>query len=373
MSARYVGLISGTSVDGVDAALVEIDPDGSQRLLATHVEPPPDTLRAELLHLAAANEAISVRRFGLLDRQIGAWFAAAANALLASAAMPPDAVAAIGSHGQTLYHEADSAEPFTLQLGDPNLIAARTGIRTVADFRRADMAVGGQGAPLVPAFHRAAFGSPDEQRCVVNIGGMANVTVLPAGDDAARVLGFDTGPGNAMLDDWIASHKDETQDTDGRWAASGAADPDLLARMQAHAYFQRPPPKSTGRETFNLQWVRERLTGMANAPAPESVQRTLLELSAVTIADAIETHAPDTNRVLLCGGGSHNSLLRQRLTALLAPRPVVTTADYGIGVDWVEAAAFAWLAERALARQPGNLPSVTGAERAVILGGIYAP
>lgn len=374
MPDLYVGLISGTSMDAADAVLLDLSQADTPRIQATHAEPLPAGLRDELLPLAQKAAAVPAAEFGALDRRLGDWFAEAALALLDKAGVEPEAVRGIGSHGQTVHHAPDAAFPFSLQLGDPGLIAARTGIATVGHLRGADIAAGGQGAPLVPAFHHRVFRDPAENRAVLNLGGIANLTLLPASDeDGDAVTGFDTGPGNALMDAWAAEHLDEPRDTDGRWAATGRVNEALLDRMLRDPYFRKSPPKSTGREYFHLTWLRERLDESGQSPAPADVQRTLCELAARGVAAALDEHGPGGERVLLCGGGAHNPLLRERLQALLAPRPVADTGDYGIAVDWVEAAAFAWLAMRTLAGLPGNLPSVTGAREAVVLGGIYNP
>lgn len=365
--ACYLGLISGTSVDAVDAALLEFD--HGIALVAAHAEPPPAGLREQLLRVSQRGAAASLVQLGELDQRVGAWFADAARHLLHTAGVAPEAVRAIGSHGQTLYHHPHPPHPFSLQIGDPTRIACATGITTVADLRRADMAAGGQGAPLVPGFHQALLASDRAYRCVLNIGGIANVTLLPP---SGTVTGFDTGPGNALLDAWISAQRGQPYDEAGSWAASGKLDHGLLHELLADPYFARPPPKSTGRESFNLDWLH-RASGNIDSLDPADVQRSLLELSARTIADAIEAHGPGAEEVILCGGGARNSALRARLQALLAPRRVTDTNDYGIAPDWIEASAMAWLAMRAMAGLPGNLPSVTGAREAVVLGGIYAP
>jgi anhydro-N-acetylmuramic acid kinase len=263
-----------------------------------------------------------------------------------------------------------------MQLGEPSVIAARTGIVTVAHLRGADMAAGGQGAPLVPAFHHRVFGDAAENRAILNLGGIANLTLLPASsgnDSADQVLGFDTGPGNALLDTWATEHLGEPQDTDGRWAGTGRVHEALLNLMLQDSYFQKAPPKSTGREYFHLAWLRGQITSLTQPPNPADVQRTLCELTALSVVTALDEYGPGDERILLCGGGARNPMLRERLTDLLSPRRIADTGDYGIPGDWVEAASFAWLAMRTLNGQPGNLPSVTGAREAVVLGGIYAP
>lgn len=369
----FIGLISGTSMDAVDAALVELSP-ARIRLLAAHSHPLPAALRADLTALChpggmADRDAIDL--LGATDRCLGELFAAAAVELLARSGVAAAAVTAIGSHGQTIRHRPPNVttpHPFSLQIADPNLIAARTGITTVADFRRRDLAVGGQGAPLVPPFHLAAFGHPHAQRALINIGGIANLTLLAGG---ALVSGFDTGPGNCLLDGWIRRHRGLPYDDRGNWAAAHVADAELLARLLAHPFFARPPPKSTGREDFHLDWLDHQLAD-APVPAPGEVQATLLALTASSIAAAVRGHAPEATEIYLCGGGAHNDALLASLQRELAPLPVATTAALGLDPDWVEAAAFAWLARQRLLHRPGNLPAVTGATRPAILGAVYS-
>ncbi len=362
----YVGLISGTSMDGIDAALVRL---GDRRLktIATHFHAYPGELRDALLEASRHPASATVDDVGRLDRAVGECFRDAANALLEIAGSDRSEVAAIGSHGQTIRHLPRDRRPFSLQIGDPNIIASGTGITTVADFRRRDLAAGGEGAPLTPAFHHWLFADDEISRAVLNIGGIANVTVLPAGDQP--VTGFDTGPGNTLMDAWIQKERGEAYDAGGRWAQHGEPSPQLLARLLEDSYFDREPPKSTGFEHFNLIWLNERLAGFRLEA--QDVQATLLELTARTVADAVRRHAASAEQVLVCGGGIHNSALMTQLGGALAPVPVDSTAARGVGPDWVEAAAFAWLASRTLQGKPGNLPSVTGARSAEVLGGIY--
>ncbi|TDY00452.1 anhydro-N-acetylmuramic acid kinase [Thiohalophilus thiocyanatoxydans] len=366
MTTYYIGLMSGTSLDGIDAALLDL----RQRphLLAQHSHPLPDPLRQQLYQLQTPgeNELSTMMR---LDVELGRLFAEAVHALLAKADKRAGEIAAIGSHGQTLRHYPDGPTPSTLQIGDPNLIAELTGITTVADLRRRDLAAGGQGAPLVPAFHAAMFHRDGSNRAILNLGGIANLTLLPA-DNQAAVTGFDTGPGNGLLDSWIARHQQQRYDRDGEWAASGHVHPGLLERLLHDPYFARPPPKSTGREYFNLNWLQPALEPFADL-APRDVQATLCELSARSIAEALQAAMDPVEEVLICGGGIHNRALYQRLEALLTPARLASTAEAGLDPDWVEAAAFAWLAKQTLAGDPGNLPSVTGASHPVVLGGIY--
>jgi anhydro-N-acetylmuramic acid kinase len=362
----YIGLMSGTSMDGIDAALVRLG-DRQCEILATCSHPYPPELRRQLLKMTRGSVGTTLDQLGQLDTAIGACFRDAALAVLSNSNTTPASVTAIGSHGQTIRHLPEDSLPFTMQVGDPNLIAQGTGITTIADFRRRDLAAGGQGAPLAPAFHEWLFGGHPIDRVVLNLGGFANITILPA--DKRPVTGFDTGPANSLLDAWINRHRSEPFDSDGQWARSGRASDVLLARLLNDEYFSRPPPKSTGFEYFNLDWLQKRVGG-ADITAAD-VQATLLQLSVRTIASAIETHAPSTAEILACGGGTHNSEFMRRLAEAVEPITVQSTATCGLDPDWVEAAAFAWLASRTLQGLPGNLPSVTGATRPEVLGGIY--
>lgn len=352
-------------MDGIDAVLVDFSPRPF-KLLARHSKPMPGHVRDALAGLAASRSPHPVRCTGELDHHIGQLFANTALELISNAGLEPSAIRAVGSHGQTLYHQPGGEARFSLQIGDPNLIAELTGITTVADFRRRDMAAGGQGAPLVPGFHAAAFGSQTSPRAIVNLGGMANVTLLPSGG-VGPVRGFDTGPGNVLMDEWITRHRGKGFDRYGGWAASGQVQDALLRRMLSDPYFAAPPPKSTGREHFNLRWVEERVQ-RENAV---DVQATLCELTARTVAHAIGAHAPDTKEIFFCGGGARNDHLMARLTAALPGCSVDTTTSLGMDPQCVEGAAFAWLARRTLRGEPGNVPEVTGASRPVVLGGIY--
>lgn len=367
--ARYIGLMSGTSMDGVDAILADIpDHDGAlPRLEGTHSHPMPTALLRELEALTREGDD-ELTRMARADSDMGRLFADASLALLAKLGVPSGTVRAIGSHGQTIRHYPELGQ--SLQLGDPNRIAELTGITTVADFRRRDMAAGGQGAPLVPAFHQAAFQRPDRNRVVLNIGGIANITVLP-GAIQTPVTGFDTGPGNTLLDAWARRHTGQVMDRAGAWAGGGRSNPALLERLLADPYFPAPPPKSTGREYFDLAWLEGHLATMKMQPAPQDVQATLVQLTAGSIAQAMRKHTPDTAEILVCGGGVHNPALMSALAAALPGLSIESSATAGIHPDWVEAMAFAWLAARAVHGLPGNLPAVTGASHPVVLGGIY--
>lgn len=367
----YLGLISGTSADGIDAALVRFQP--RVELLAARTFEYPAELRARLLALMHA-DALPVDEYGALDAQVGEAFAAAATRLLEEAGIDRREVAAIGSHGQTVRHRPWLAHPFTLQVGDPNRIAERTGIRTVADFRRRDIAAGGQGAPLVCALHAALFADAREARAILNLGGIGNFTLLVPGEP---VRGFDTGPANCLLDGWAQRHLGQARDEGGAFAAGGRVDTALLHTLLADEYFARPLPKSTGREHFHLAWLDAHLAAHPGLAAAD-VQATLLALSARSIARALRDHAPQSARVIACGGGVHNAALMRALgielpTVLGHDCALETTAAHALDPDFVEAAAFAWLARQTLAGQPGNCVDVTGAAGPRVLGAIHAP
>ncbi|MEJ2346192.1 MAG: anhydro-N-acetylmuramic acid kinase [Gammaproteobacteria bacterium] len=366
MSDLFIGLMSGTSMDAVDAVLAQIG-GGTPKLRDAISHPLPEALRARLLALSSARDD-TVDLLGRTDLELAHVFADAVQALLRHAGIEPQQVRAIGSHGQTVRHHPAGPWPYTVQIGDPNCIAERTGITTVADFRRRDMAAGGQGAPLVPAFHAAVLRTSAEDRCVLNIGGIANLTVLPA-DSAAPVTGFDTGPGNVLLDYWAQRHLGAPRDDAGGWARGGTPDTALLQQLLSDAYFRQPPPKSTGREHFNGPWLELALQELP--AAPRDVQTTITELTARTAADAVRTHAVSTRRLLVCGGGSHNAFLMERLAEHLPDVEVQSTDTQGMNPDWVEGLAFAWLAHQTLQGRPGNVPTVTGAHHGVVLGGIY--
>lgn len=361
----FIGLMSGTSVDGIDAALVDFS--GSRPALVGHCfQAWPERIRDELKKLSSPGEN-EIERLGQADIAVANQFADAVSELLRQTGVDASRIGAIGSHGQTIRHRPDAAQPFTLQIGDPNQLAEKTGITVVADFRRRDMAAGGEGAPLAPAFHAAYLRSPTENRVVLNLGGIANITLLPA-DPGRQVIGFDTGPANTLMDAWILANLGRPFDGQGGWAAQGQVIDELLERLLETDYFRRPPPKSTGPELFNLAWLRQQLG--ENNIAPADIQATLCALSSQSIIRAIRRYAPDCERVICCGGGVKNPLLMEQLGRGLKI-PVDTTAAHGIDPDQLEAMAFAWLARQTLRGQPGNLVEVTGASHPVILGGIY--
>lgn len=365
--ALYLGLISGTSADGIDVALASFEPQ--PKLHAALTQPYSDDLRRRILSVAQGDGRIALDELGALDVEIAQNFANAALALLRKAGIAPAVITALGTHGQTVRHRPQGTVAYTLQLGDPNIIAEVTGITTVADFRRRDLAAGGQGAPLAPAFHAAMLTRTDTPRVVLNLGGIANITVLP-GNDAAPLRGFDTGPASCLLDAWAQLQLGTPFDANGAFAASGKVECALLSRLLSDPYFAAPPPKSTGREVFHLAWLQQHLHGLAHAPA--DVQATLVALSARSIADAVCTHAAAAREVLVCGGGVHNPVLMAAIAVALAPVPVASVATLGIDPDFVEAMLFAWLArERIAGRAVENVYTVTGARGPRVLGGVY--
>lgn len=365
MSELYIGLMSGTSADGIDAVLVDFN-DKLPKLIATHYTPYSPALRQKILALCRPGNN-EIHRLGELDIELAHAFAESVLTLLQQAGVDNNHIKAIGSHGQTIRHSPDPLQRFSLQIGDPNTIAARTGITTVADFRRKDIALGGQGAPLVPAFHHYLFADKKMNRAIVNIGGIANITLLIPQQQS--IIGFDTGPGNGLLDEWIHQHQQKAHDAGGSWAASGKINQPLLNSMLADNYFHLSPPKSTGREYFNTKWLHQHLSNLTVSNT--DVQTTLTELTAATIINAISLHMPQ-GEIYVCGGGAHNTYLLDRLQFLATTQfKVMTTEKLGIHPDWVEAIAFAWLASQTVNQRAGNLPSVTGARQAAILGGLY--
>lgn len=366
MTAYYVGLMSGTSMDGIDAALVSFG-DRHVAVHATHIGRYPQELKAALL--AAIREPLDVPldQSGDLDRRVGECFRDAAQTVIGSAGVDPADIVAIGSHGQTLRHQPNAAIPFSLQIGNAEIIASGNRITTVSNFRQADIAAGGQGAPLVPPFHRWLFGSTETNRVVVNVGGIANITVLRA--DGTDVIGFDTGPGNGLMDAWISHQLGEPYDQNGQWSASAPVIQPLLEQFLDDPYFELRPPKSTGFEYFNYGWLQGFNVGRFDAA---EVQATLCELSAASIAGAIAKYAATTREVLVCGGGAHNDELIRRLSRNMPGAEVSSTATVGLDPDWVESVAFAWLAMRTMRGETGNLPSVTGASHKVVLGDIHS-
>jgi len=365
----YIGLMSGTSSDGVDVVLIKTHPDFS--LIASHHKKFTSEFQHSIHRLADPSIG-TIEQLGELDHQLGEIFADAVLELLNTTQISAKKIIAIGSHGQTIRHRPPPhPHPFTLQIGDPNIIAARTGITTVADFRRRDIALGGQGAPLVPAFHKAIFSSDENDRVVVNIGGMANITWLPKSGQDLPILGFDTGPGNVLLDNWIQQQKQLPFDQNGDWAAQGKLHSLLLKKMLENDFFNKSPPKSTGREIFNTNWLTQHINQLNSPIAAVDVQTTLVELTAQSIADSIQSLSNSYKEIYICGGGAFNQFLMQRLTNSLTPNPIFSTAVIGVDPQWVEAMAFAWLAYRRMENKSGNITEVTGSLREDVLGAIY--
>ncbi len=365
----FIGLISGTSADGIDAVAARFSEtrDGVQvETLAALIVPWESALRAEILRLSQQAAIVGMDEIARLDHRVGLAFADAARRVMKAAELSPGKIAGIGSHGQTLRHDPNGEFPFTWQIGDANVIAERTGLVTVADFRRRDVAAGGQGAPLMPAFHAALFASAEEDRAVLNLGGIGNLTLLPRDGE---VIGFDTGPANGLMDAVMLQRQGQAFDHNGAFAASGTVDAALLAALLADPYFALPPPKSTGRDAFHLGWLEPHLASRQRRDA--DLMATLLELSARSIACDLQRYQPATSALLVCGGGVRNAALMRRLSQLLPEVKVASTAERGIDPDYMEALGFAWLARQTLANRPGNLPSVTGARGLRVLGAIH--
>lgn len=363
---RIIGALSGTSMDGVSLGLYEFTAGNNPSTLAHMTYPLPANYRDDLLSIIKTGKC-TLDQYGQLDRWIGELFAEAILNFIATNAIDPSTITAIGSHGQTIWHAPQAERPFTLQIGDPNVIAVKTGIPTVADFRRADMAAGGQGAPLAPSFHLAVFEHPTEARCIVNIGGFANLSIL----ESKQYRGFDSGPGNCLMDYWVKEHFELDYDAAGKLAASGTYNETLLNCCLADPYFARSAPKSTGREYFNPEWLQLKIvaSGQRNM-APVDVLATLLQLTALSISNEIKRYATPTTQVFICGGGAHNTTLCAEISKNLE-QSVQTTTALGIHPDCVESALFAWLAKERLENRPVNLCAITGSNRPVVLGAVY--
>ena len=373
----FIGIMSGTSLDGIDVALASFE-HGACQVMSTHFLAYEPQLKLSLLALHTPSEN-ELEHSILLGNELAVLYAQAVNTLLANASLKPSDVVAIGCHGQTIRHKPRIANGigYTVQIGNASLLAELTGISVVADFRSRDIAAGGQGAPLVPAFHQAIFANSQKNRALINIGGIANVTYLgKAGQDLnnCEVLGFDSGPGNMLLDAWVKANLGTDYDADGAWSDTGVVLQPLLANMLAEPYFALPPPKSTGRDLFNDAWLNHYLQAQhLHSPnlRPQDVARTLVALTAHTIVDVLVQHCNTVDEIYLCGGGARNCLLVADLQALLIGKKIATTDELGIGVDWLEAVAFAWLAQQTINNNPSNLPSVTGAKGLRVLGAIY--
>jgi len=360
----WIGLMSGTSMDGIDAVLVSFN-HSAVKIHASHTIPYPDQIRHRLI--AASQNQAEPDEIGELDTLVGHLFAQAADAVIQRSGFDRAKIRGIGSHGQTIRHQPSGTAPFSIQIGNPCVLSEATNITTVADFRRRDMAAGGQGAPLVPAFHKAFFSSDEENRCILNLGGIANITWLPASDEIPAT-GFDTGPANALMDAWCLDQTGLPFDSDGHWAMEGSINQELLDDMLSDAYFSKAPPKSTGKERFNLDWVKTLVSRHRDIPA-EDIQRTLLELTVKSVVQQL----PEISdlRIYVCGGGARNPLLMEAFAKALPGVSLSLTTELGLDPQLVEPVAFAWLAKQALEGKPGNLPDVTGAAGPRILGAIY--
>ncbi len=371
MDGHYIGLMSGTSADSIDAVIADIAAT-NLTLLASYSHPIPKEIQQKIWSLnQSCHDELKIMLE--LDQQLGHLFSTAAKNVLKNASIDSHSIVAIGSHGQTIRHYPNSNYPATLQIGDANIIVEETGITTVSDFRRADIAAGGQGAPLVPAFHQHQYQHSTLHRVIVNIGGIANISYLPA-NQTNSISGFDTGPGNGLMDEWIQKHKNLAFDRNGDWAKQGTIDKYLLDLFLEHSYFQEAKPKSTGRDIFNLSWIESILKHYqpSNNIKHEDVQLTLCALTAHSIVNAIDSLAI-VNEVYICGGGIHNTILITMLNELLSSKSILcqSTEKLGLHPDWVEACAFAWLARQRIDNLPGNCPTVTGARHHCVLGALY--
>ncbi len=366
----YIGVMSGTSLDGIDITITEFTTSNTCKLIAAQTFPFPAKLQSKLFTLIN-DQQCELRELGELDIALGQLIAQSVNQLLNTHHLKASDISAIGSHGQTLYHSPNGDYPFSMQIGNADVIAELTQITTVADFRQRDIAAQGQGAPLVPSFHHKLFSDPQHDRAIVNIGGISNITSLPS-DRKQAILGFDTGPGNVLLDGWIARHQQQNYDQQGQWAETGQYNNELLVEFLNEPYFQKSIPKSTGRELFNMAWLDKKLAQFNQQVSAVDVQATLVQLTASSIANDITHYSNNCTSVFICGGGAHNDYLMSRLKLLLKDIEVTTTETLGLHPDWVEACAFAWLAYTTLHGKAGNAPSVTGATHSVILGAIHS-
>jgi len=365
----YIGIMSGTSLDGIDIAITRFSGAGKFHFIAAQTFPFPEQLY-NTLKILISQQGCHFQELGNIDIALGQLIGQSINQLLVEENLTAKDITAIGSHGQTLFHSPTGDFPFSLQIGNANVISEVTGITTVADFRQRDIAAGGQGAPLVPAFHQALFASTIEDRVIVNIGGISNITHIPS-DPNKAVIGFDTGPGNVLIDYWTQLHLNKSYDDGGQWAASGKCNDHYLSLLINEPFFRMAAPKSTGRELFNPQWLKQ----IADKYTPEisavDVQATLVEFTAQTLCNDIKKYADSSSHIYICGGGAHNDYLLSRLQQLLIGKQLSTTEKLGLNPNWVEACAFAWLAYRTMNKQTGNLPTVTGATHPVVLGAIH--
>lgn len=366
--ALYIGVMSGTSLDGIDIALVNITANNTS-FITGETYSIPDNIKSDLLTICEQKQS-SLQKLGEIDHQLGELYATTINDFINQHQLDKNKIIAIGCHGQTIYHAPYGENPFTMQIGDANIIAAKTDITTIADFRRKDMALGGQGAPLVPAFHQAIFSEPNKNRVILNIGGISNISVLTPNKP---IIGYDTGPGNVLLDSWIMANLNKPYDQDANWAKTGKIDERLLTELLHEPYFEQSYPKSTGRELFNFNWLKQKLSAF-NLPA-QDIQATLVELTVkITVDELLNRQRLDPSlpcELFICGGGAKNPLIIERFTKLLPNWLVTTTDQQGISADYMEAIAFAWLAYCRINNLVSNIPSVTGATKSVSLGVIY--
>ena len=364
MDNLYIGLLSGTSMDGIDAALIDFST--TPTLIATQTLDIPKTLKQTLWDLIAV-DVLPSQTLQDADNELGCLFAEAVNLLLKKNAICVQQIIAIGSHGQTIHHRPNATPPFTLQIGNADIIANETRITTVANFRAADVAAGGQGAPLAPLFHHQFMHSNNVNRAIVNIGGIANITLLPKDDNF--IFGFDTGPGNGLLDAWIHKNKNKEVDLAGTWATTGTVDSSLLTQLLDDPFFKQSPPKSTGKDYFNLHWLEKQL----HKQKAEDVQATLADLTAYLIIDAVSQQAWGNTEIVICGGGVHNLDLLKRLQRLAGKNRVISSSTLGFDPDWLEAMLFAWLAKLRLNNKNIDTQAITGATKPVLLGDIFSP
>ncbi|MFZ9036274.1 MAG: anhydro-N-acetylmuramic acid kinase [Francisellaceae bacterium] len=365
-NARYIGIMSGTSMDAIDCVICEFDDDGCH-IIAAHSFTYPKAIKQQIRAIFADNNRLSLSQFGQLDQELAARYGDCVNTLLEQQNIKAEDIAAIGCHGQTIYHAPNETRPFSIQLGNGHRLAAMTGIATITDFRMSDMCHGGQGAPLVPAFHQAFFADRHKRRIICNIGGIANISIL---DPNGSYSGFDTGPGNTLVDQWINLHQQKPFDENGRWAEGGKIIKPLLSDMLDDPYFKRLPPKSTGLDYFNQSWLRVFLTQNHDL---QDVQATLLELTAISIASAINAASTSRDEIYLCGGGTNNNRLIERLSHHLECQNINPSTQLGIDTQWVEASCFAWLAKNHISAKPTAFMKVTGANKNTIAGVLYRP
>lgn len=369
MPEYFIGLMSGTSVDAIDSVLMDFAKSNTY-IVTSYSQSISSQLRKDINSLVAARE--QPKNIAQLDEQFAEISYKAVNKLLKQASIEASQVSAIGSHGQTVFHNPKGIPPVSIQIGNPKIIADYSKIPTVYNFRQADINAGGQGAPLACAYHAEVLQNASEERLILNLGGIANITKLPKGNDET-IIGFDTGPANTLMDAWIQKHLKKSFDQDGKWAQRGKTNIALLEQMLQDVYFTNQPPKSTGREYFNLDWLQHQLDKYGIEVLPEDTQATLLALTVHTIANSIKTWCPQSKKILLCGGGSENKYFVQQLEKILDGKALQFTSDYGVPAKWMEAMAFAWLAKLYMGNKPGNIPSVTGAGKPVILGEIFCP